>query len=135
MVTELPPSERSPAFLEAASTADLVREAMDGARELVRLEVALAKEEMKVEAKQVKRAAIGLGVALASLVLVLCLLSMALVLALGGTAIVAILIALVFLVIGGVGALVGYGMLPKSLLGRTRHRIEKDVNQLKEHIA
>ena len=135
MVTEASPSERSPAFLEAASTADLVREAMDGGRELVRLEVALAKEEMKAELKQVQRAAIGMGVALASLVLVLCLLSVALVLALGGTAVVALLIAVVFLVIGGIGGLVGYGMLPKSPLERTRHRLEKDVNQLKEHIA
>jgi uncharacterized membrane protein YqjE len=135
MATEAPPSERSPAFLEAASTADLVREAMDGGRELVRLEVALAKEEMKAELKHVQRAAIGIGVAVASMVLVLCLLSVALVLALGGTAVVALLIALVFLVIGGIGGLVGYGMLPKAPLERTRHRLEKDVHQLKEHIA
>ena len=135
MVTESPPSERSPAFLEAASTADLVREAMEGGRELVRLEVELAKEEMKAELKHVQRAAIGLGIALASLVLVLCLLSMALVLALGGTALVAILMALLFLVVGCVASFIGYGMLPKSPLERTRHRLEKDVNQLKEHIA
>ena len=135
MVTESPPSERSPAFLEAASTADLVREAMDGGRELVRLEVELARAEMKAEMKHVQRAAIVLGVALASLVLVLCLLSMALVLALGGTVIVAIVMALVFVVVGGIAGFVGYGMLPKSPLERTRHRLENDVNQLKEHIA
>ena len=135
MVNETPPSERSVASLEAASTADLVREAMEGARELVRLEVALAKEEMKAELEHVQRAAVGLGIALASSVLVLCLLSVALVLALGGTAIVALLVALVFLVIGGVAALVGYSKLPKAPLERTRHRLETDMIQLKEHIA
>ena len=119
MVNETPPSERSVASLEAASTADLVREAMEGARELVRLEVALAKEEMKAELEHVQRAAVGLGIALASSVLVLCLLS----------------VALVFLVIGGVAALVGYSKLPKAPLERTRHRLETDMIQLKEHIA
>ena len=135
MVNETPPSERSPASLEAASTADLVREAMDGARELVRLEVALAKEEMKAELEHVQRAAVGLGIALASSVLVLCLLAVALVLALGGTAVVALLVALVFFVIGAVAGLIGYTKLPKSPLERTRHRLEADVSQLKEHIA
>ena len=135
MVTEAPPSERSPAFLEAASTADLVREAMDGARELVRLEVALAKAEMKAEMKRVQRAAIVLGVAAASLVVGLCLLSVALVVTLGGTALVAVLLALVFLVIGGFTLVAGYRRLPRSPLERTRHRLEDDVEQLKEHIV
>jgi hypothetical protein len=135
MAIEAPPSDRSPAFLEAASTADLVVEAMDGARELARLEIALAKEEIKAELKHAERAAVGLGIALASSVLVLCLLSVALVLALGGTALVALLIALVFLVVGGVAGFVGYGKLPKSPLERTRGRLEKDVKQLKEHLT
>lgn len=130
-----PSSERSPAVLEEASTAELVRGAMNEARELVRLEVALAKEEVKAELKQVQRAAIGFGVALACSLVVLCLLSVALVLALGGTAIVALLVALAFLAVGGLAALIGYGMLPKVPLEMTRNRFENDVNQLKEHIA
>ena len=86
-----PSSERSPAVLEEASTAELVREAMDEARELVRLEVALAKEEVKAELKQVQRAAIGFGVAL-GVARSSCSASsaVALVLALGGTALVAL---------------------------------------------
>jgi hypothetical protein len=39
------------------------------------------------------------------------------------------------LVIGGIAAFVGYGMLPKSPLEKTRNRLEADMNQLKEHIA
>jgi uncharacterized membrane protein YqjE len=129
------PSERNPALLEEASTADLVREAMDEAKELVRLEVELAKEEVKEEIAHAKHAAISFGVALGAAVIVLCLLAMALVLALGGTAVAALLVALGFLVIGGVAAWIGYGMVPKSPLEKTRHRLENDVNQLKEHIA
>jgi hypothetical protein len=135
MVIEVPASERSPAMLEEASTAELVKEAMDEGRELIRLEVALAKEEVKAELKQVQHAAISMGVAAACALMVLCLLSVALVLALGGTAVVALLVALAFLVVGGLAAFLGYGMLPKRPMEKTRHRFENDVNQLKEHIA
>jgi len=129
------PSERSPALLEEASTADLVKEAMDEAKELVRLEVALAKEEVKEELKEVQHAAICLGIAAGASVIVLCLLAVAIVLALGGTALAALGVAGGFLVIAGVAGYLGYGMLPKKPMEKTRHRLENDVNQLKEHIA
>jgi uncharacterized membrane protein YqjE len=135
MTIEVSPSERNPALLEEASTADLVREAMDEAKELVRLEVELAKEEVKEELKQVQHAAIGFAVAAAAAVVVLCLLSVALVLALGGTAVAALLVAAGFVVLGGAAAWIGYGMLPRSPLEKTRNRLQNDVNQLKEHIA
>ena len=35
----------------------------------------------------------------------------------------------------GVAGYLGYGMLPKNPLEKTRNRLENDVNQLKEHIA
>jgi uncharacterized membrane protein YqjE len=135
MAIQVSPSERNPALLEETSTADLFREAMVEAKELVRLEVALAREEVKEELKQVEHAAISFGIAVGSGVIVLCLLSVALVLALGGTAVVALLVAAAFLVVAGVAGWVGYGMLPKSPFGKTRDRLQNDVNQLKEHIA
>ncbi|MDB5214682.1 MAG: hypothetical protein JWO86_2609 [Myxococcaceae bacterium] len=135
MAIDVSPSERNPAMLEEASTADLVREAMDEAKELVRLEVALAKEEVKEELAQVQHAAISFGVAAGASVIVLCLLAVALVLALGGTALAALGVAGGFLAVAGVAGYLGYGMLPKHPLERTRHRLENDVNQLKEHIA
>lgn len=135
MTIEVSPSERNPALLEEASTADLVREAMDEAKELVRLEVQLAKEEVKEEVAQAKHAAVGFGVALGAMVIVVCMLSVALVLAAGGTALAALALAGGFVVVAGIGAWIGYGMLPKSPLEKTRHRLENDVNQLKEHIA
>ena len=121
--------------LEEASTADLVREALDEAKELVRIEIEIAKSEVEKEIAQAKKAAIGFGVALAASVLVLCLLAVALVLALGGTALAALAVAGGILVVGGAAGFAGYTLLPKRPLERTRHRLRSDVTQLKEHIA
>lgn len=135
MAMEPVPSSRSPELLEEHSTRELLEEAIGEAKELVKLEVQLAKTEAKQELAQVKRAAIGFGIALASTVLVLCLLAMALVLALGGTPLVALAVAGGFLAVSGAAAFIGYSMLPKEPFGKTRHRLETDVNQLKEHLA
>jgi len=135
MDIEHAPSERSHALLEEASTADLVKEAMNEAKELVQLEVALAKEEVKEELVQVKHAAIAGGIAAGAGLISLSLLAMALVLALGGTALVALAVAGVFLVIAAGAGYAGYAMLPKAALGKTRSRLQNDMNQLKEHIA
>lgn len=128
-----PPPERLP--LEQASTVDLVKEALDEAKELIRLEVEIAKDEVKQEVAQTKRAAIGFGVALAFALVVLSLLAVAIVLAVGGTAVAALAVAGVFLVLGGVAGYLGYTMIPKKPLDKTMNRVKRDVNQLKEHIA
>lgn len=135
MAIDVSPSERNPALLEEASTADLLREMMDEGKELVRLEVELAKEEVKEDLKQVQHAAIVFGIAGAASIIVLCLLSVALVIALGGTAAAALAVAGGFVVVSGVAAWIGYGMWPRAPLEKTRHRLQNDINQLKEHIA
>jgi hypothetical protein len=117
------------------STADLVREALDETKELVRIEIEIAKSEFEQELGRAKKAAIGFGIALGASVLVLCLLAVALVLALGGTALVALAVAGGFFVAAGLGAFFGYSVLPKDPMKRTRRRLKTDVNQLKEHIA
>lgn len=133
MTMKQPPPERLP--LEEASTVDLVREALDEAKELVRIEVAIAKDEVKKEVKQAKGAAVSFGVALAAALVMLSLLGVAVVLAFGGTVVAALLVAAAFLVLGGVAAGIGYSMLPKKPLDRTIANVKRDVNQLKEHIA
>jgi uncharacterized membrane protein YqjE len=133
MAMNQPPPERLP--LEQASTVDLVKEALDEAKELVRLEVEIAKDEVKQEVAQTKKAAIGFGVALAFALVVLSLLAVSIVLAVGGTAVAALAVAGVFLVLGGVAGYVGYTMIPKKPLDKTMNRVKRDVNQLKEHIA
>ena len=133
MAMNQPPPERLP--LEQASTVDLVKEALDEAKELVRLEVEIAKDEVKQEVAQTKKAAIGFGVALAFALVVLSLLAVSIVLAVGGTAVAALAVAGVFLVLGGVAGYLGYTMIPKKPLDKTMNRVKRDVNQLKEHIA
>jgi hypothetical protein len=118
-----------------ASTAELVKDALDEAKELVQLEVALAKEEVKEDLRHVRRAAIGFGVGLGASLLALTLLAMSLVFAIGATALVALLVAGGFLVTAALGAYVGYALLPKRALEKTRSRLQNDVNHLKEHIA
>lgn len=128
----LPPEHLA---IEEASTADLVREALDEAKELVRIEIEIAKSEVEKELAQAKKAAVGFGVALGAGVLVLCLLAVALVLALGGTPLAALAVAGVLFVVSGGAGLFGYARLPKKPLELTRHRLKSDVAQLKEHIA
>ncbi len=129
--------ERPPAQLAQteASTADLVREALDEAKELVRLEMQIAKDEVKAEIEDAKKAAIGFGIAFGMAILFLSALSTALVVALGGTVLAALGVAAIFLVAGGIAGYAGYAKVPKNPLVQTRKRVERDVNQLKEHIA
>lgn len=125
----------APIVVEEPSTTALLKAAVDEAKELVRIEVALARAEVKSELIKAKRAAIALAIALVCTVIVLCVSSVALVLALGGTPLVALAVAGVFLAVAACAGAVGYGMLPKKPLEQTRDRLGTDVNQLREHIA
>jgi hypothetical protein len=123
-----------PELVEETSTTTLVKEALDEAKELVKLEVELAKEEVKLELKKVERAAIAFGIGAVMLLLMLCMLAVAIVLA-WGTSVAALIVAACFLVLAGCAAFAGYAMLPKKPLEKTRHRLGADVSQLKEHLA
>jgi hypothetical protein len=123
-----------PELIEETSTTSLVKEALDEAKELVKLEVELAKEEVKLELKKAERAAIAFGIGAVMLLLMLSMLAVAIVLA-WGTSVAALIVAACFLVLAGCAALAGYAMLPKKPLEKTRHRLEADVSQLKEHLA
>lgn len=129
------PSDRLAVPLEEAPTAELVKGAFDEARELIRLEVELAKAEVKEDARSAARAAVGFGIAAAAVLVMLSVLAVALVFALGATAIAALAVAGGILVIAVIAAAIAYGVLPKEPLERTRHRLESDVKQLKEHLA
>ncbi len=117
------------------STTKLLEAALKETRELIRLEVALAKVEAKKEVKGVVRAGIGFTIAGVMGMIAFALLVVALVLALGGTAGSAFGVAIAMLVLGGVAGFVGYSSLPSSPLEKTRHHIEDDLKQLREHVA
>lgn len=117
------------------STADLVKEAIDEARELMKLEVSLARDEVKKEVSGLKTAAVLLGSAAG-----IALVGLALVLVAAGLFIypgpVAVLvIGAVLLVAAGVAGLVGYKAVPRTPLADTRRRLETDVKMLKERTA
>ncbi len=115
------------------STADLVRDAVAETKQLVRAEAELAKNEVRQELKTTEGAAIGFGVAAASMIECLALLAVALVLALGAAPATALVASLCFLAAAGVAAAIGYALIPKRSLERTRERLTTDVHELKEH--
>lgn len=127
-----PALARSPA---EASTVELVEAAVKETRELVRLEVALAKLEAKQQLKSAIRAVIGFATAAVLGIVTLSLLAVAIVLAIGGNAASALLVAAIVLALGAIAGFVGYSMLPKHPFERTRAHLEDDLKQLKEHVA
>jgi uncharacterized membrane protein YqjE len=117
-----------------ASTADLVKEALVEAKELVRLEVALAQNEMKQELVELKRAAVVFGAA-ASLALVgLTMLVVAVCTAIAPIG-ASLVVGIVLLTVGAVLAGIGARRLPKKPMHRTRRRLETDVKLMKERVA
>ncbi|MCL2776889.1 MAG: phage holin family protein [Polyangiaceae bacterium] len=120
---------------EQKSTVALLKEALDETKELVRIEIELARADVKDEIRRSKHALIGFTLAASGVLVAICMLSVALVLALGGTALAAVAVAAGFLVAGALAAFVGYTRLPKPPLVRTRERLEVDINQFKEHLA
>jgi hypothetical protein len=124
-------AEDEAAAPRGATATELVREAVDEARELARLEVELAKNEARGELKALKACGIAFSVALASALLGVALLLVALALVLGGAA-VALLLGVGLISIATVAAWVGSWRLPKKPLGETRRRLEDDIERLKE---
>lgn len=120
--------------LDAVSSTELLRQVMAETKELVVVEARLAKDEVLADVRQLESAAILGGVALTFALLAFSALVMALVLALGATALVALMVAAVLLLVASVAGGLAYGRLPKPLLARTRERLETDVRQIERHI-
>ena len=117
-------------------TTELFREAIDETRELARLEVELAKEELWSELRSAKVSAIaigaGAGAALAGVTL--CFVAIAMAFRLEWLA--ALIIGGILLVLAAALALGGYKAIPRRpLLPETQERIGTDLKQLKERVA
>jgi hypothetical protein len=120
---------------EDASAGELVREAVDEARYLVRLEVALAREEVKREVGAAKNAGIAFGAAAVASVLGLSLILVALALAIFPGPLPALVMGLILVAAGALAGMTGVKLLPKKPLVETRHRLETDFETLKEHVV
>lgn len=116
-------------------TADLVREAILDARELLQAEVELAKDEVRQELRRAKAAAIVLGIAAAAAVIGLALLLVGVCLAISRGPLPALLFGAGFLVVAAIAGVLGYGSLPRHPLSATRARLEVDARILKERLA
>jgi len=124
-----------PGPLEDASAVELVTGALAETRELVRLEIELAKNEIEDEIVHVKRAAVLGGAAIAIVLLALPVLVVALILALGGGASALGAVGGVLLALGVVLGLMAKGALPSRILEKTRNRLRASVEELKEHVT
>jgi uncharacterized membrane protein YqjE len=129
------PTLEPEAPLENASAGELVREALDEARYLVRLEVALAKEEVKREVGAAKSAGIAFGVAAAASLLGVALILVAFALAIFPGPLPALVMGLILVAAGALAGVTGRKLLPKKPLVDTRHRLETDLETLKEHVV
>lgn len=119
----------------ALSTSELIRETLEETKELARLEIKLAREEIRDDLLQLKRFAILAGVTSLLAIVTLTVLVVAVIFAIGGTALAAVAVGGVLIVLCGVAAAVAYRHLPKVPLQRTQARLKADIQQFKEHAA
>jgi hypothetical protein len=116
-------------------TVQLVREALDETRELVRLEVALAREELKGELTRAKAGAIALGTAGGLGVSAFTMFVVAVAVAFALSWLAALVLGALLLMTAGAIGYAGYKAMPRKPLGETKGRIRSDLDKLKERIA
>ena len=117
------------------STVDLVREAIEESRQLVKIEVELAKAELRDELADAKRSAILFGVAAVAALLAAAMMFVALALAIFPGPVPALVIGALLIATAGVLGLFGYKKVPKKPLDRTRQRLEADARVIKEGVT
>jgi uncharacterized membrane protein YqjE len=120
--------------LEDLPTAELVRQALQETKELARLEIKLAREELREDLLQLKRAAILIGIAAVLGIVAIALLDVAVVIALGGTVGSALLITGIVVAEVAILGYIGYRQLPKTPLQHTRARLSADLHTIEEHL-
>ncbi len=124
-----------PSRLSDASVTDLAKNALEQGRELVRVELELAKDELRQEARNAAFAAASFIAAGALAVVALAAFAAAAILAFGATALAALGVGGFFVVVAGIAAGVGYANVPSKAVPESAQRVEADVAALKEHAA
>jgi uncharacterized membrane protein YqjE len=119
----------------ALSTSELIRQTLEETKELARLEIKLARQEIRDDLVQLQRFAILAGVSAVLAIVTLAVLVVAVIFALGGTALAALAVSGVLIVLCGAVAAVAYRNLPTVPLQRTQARLKADIQQFKEHAA
>lgn len=116
-------------------TTDLIREALGQAREVVRLEVAVAREDLTSKLVAAKTSAIALAAAAVLALMALTLLLVAIALALSVPWLGAALIGAALLALASGLAAMGWRARPRRLLEKTKGRVETDIAEAKERLT
>jgi hypothetical protein len=112
-------------------TAELVREVLDESRKLVRIELALARDELRTELGAAKRGAIALGAAAGLSIVGASVILVAIALALPVPWLAAVLIGVgLCMVAMALGAL-GRRALPTRPFEKTKGRVQADLEELR----
>ncbi len=116
--------------------AELLREALgETSRDLVRIEVALAREELRSAFAVAKISVFAIASAAAVALVAIAMFMVAVVLALNVGWVGALVVGGILLLIAGVLGLIGWKTMPKELMGETKGRLQAEVKQLRERIA
>jgi hypothetical protein len=130
--TEVPAPRDAPA---ATPTADLIRGALADARELVRIEVELAKGDLGAKLTDAKRAGILFALSAIGATVTTALLLVAVALATPVPWLTAAIMGSVLLVAAIVLAVLGARALPAKPLQPTRDRIDASIDTIKERLT
>jgi protein-S-isoprenylcysteine O-methyltransferase Ste14 len=120
---------------EPPPVTELIREAIGDTGELVRIEVALARDELRREVDAAKASAVAFGSAAAVSVAAFTMFMVAVVLALKVGWIGAVVVGAILLAAALTLALIGWKVMPTSPMGQTKGRLQANVAQLRERIA
>lgn len=115
---------------------DLVKTALDDVQELAKIEIALAKQEVRHDIMRLKGAAIAFGAAVLGVFLALAMALVAIVLAVGATPGAALAVAAIL--VGGsiIAGAVGYRLVPRAPgPEKTAKHAQAQAKILKERIA
>lgn len=114
--------------------AQLLRTAVQDVRQLVELEVALARDEMSRELRDARAAGISLGTAGIVAIVGVTMFVVALALAFSSAGTASLVIGGILLGIAGAAGGVGILIAPKKPLGITRDRLRADVRAVRQKV-
>jgi hypothetical protein len=123
--------EASPAA-SGATAAELLRHALDEARTLARLEISLAREEMKSGVAVAKTGGVVMGVATAFGLAGFTMCMVAIATAFSKPWLAALILGLILLVVASALVIGAWREMPKKPMGETKDRLSFDLQQLKE---
>ena len=128
-------TDRQPAELYEPPVTELIREVLGDTRELVRIEVALARDELGHEVASARTSAIAIGIAAVAFIAAFAVFMLAIVLALKAGWVGALVVGGILLAAAISLGFVGWSALPTKPLAQTKGRLQANVERLKERMA